>query len=151
MYRYISMTNYVPADTPNSPQYNGKTHSAATNTTTTNEVNGSVMVNDFVEGETNIPEPFVDNPYTIEGGGNIYNVFYKHLLIKVGAKNLMDAVDKGYMRMYDKVGGFSDRKNVVLGVQRLNENRDNHIYKYNVRKVSVKHPEYKYKIKITKN
>ena len=139
----------VPANNPNSPQYKGNNHMDATNVTTANEVNGSVMVNEFVEGETNIPEPLVDNPYTIQGGGNIYNVYYKHLKLKVGAKNLLDAADKGYMRMYNSVKNFGDKGSVVLGVQRYNEERDNHIYKYNVRKVAVKHPEYKYRVNIT--
>ena len=144
------MVILVPANNPNNPQYKANNESNATNHTTINEVNGSVMVNDFVPGETDIPEPPVDNPYTIEGGGLMYNVFYKNVKYMIGAKNPLDAADKGFMLMHNKFVNLREKKSLTLGVQRINNNRDNHIYRYNVRKVPIKHPKHKFKVVIDK-
>jgi len=140
------MVKLVPANNPNNPQAKGNNEMNATNQTTANEANGSVMVNEFVQGETDIPVPTVDNPYTIEGGGNVYNVFYKHISYRIGAKDMYDAVDKGFFRMYNSIPNLKEKKSFLLSVQRLNNNRENHIYKYIVRKIPIKHPKHKYKV-----
>lgn len=141
-----------PALEPNNPQQIAHNKTDAGNQSIVNQVNGSTMVNDFVAGETDIPEPVVPNPYTIQSGGKnvVYVVKYKHLSYRTEAKNHLDALEKIFMKMRETVKNFKSKKSVVLSVQKYNKKRDNHIYFYKAKVNAIKHPVHKYRITFTK-
>ena len=138
-----------PALNPDNPQQIAHNKTVAGNQSIVNQVNGSNMVNDFVEGETNVPEPVVPNPYTIQSGGkkSVYKIVYKHISKNINAKNHLDALDKGYEKMKEYIKG---KKSVIFTVQKYNKNRENHVYKYKVTIVKIKNPNHQYKVNFTK-
>lgn len=139
--------NKEPALNPNNQQKIGSDQINSTNKTTINEINGGVMVNEFVKGKTFEAVPEEINPYDINGGGYFYNIFYKNISHQIAAKNPLQAAQKGFFKINQK---FNNINSARIGVQRINKNRENQTHIYQVRKNSVKNPNYTHKITFKK-
>lgn len=140
--------NKEPALNPNDPQYIGSNHAKATSQSISNESNSTVMVNDFVPGNTFEIEEVVCSPYTVLCGGSYnYNVFHKNITYKVFGKNPLEAAKKGFLKINQK---FKNIKSTHIGVQKINANRENYTNTYKVRKNPIKNPNYTHKITFKK-
>jgi len=122
-----NLDNAKPHLNPNNPAVINKHKINSTHDTIMNEVNGGVMINDFVPGN-NPPVPDVENPYLI-GGKKLgdYQIFYRNKKYNVKSNSLVGAIRKFWE---EKCTG----KDCHLVVKKINKNRKTATHTFSIKK-----------------